>query len=137
LETSINGKTFTASSNNLHLKDISFNFSKDVCAVKFQADTVSYQVAFGAGKWQTAVTRMPEPALTAGMIANTSMVYPARIAASYTWKDANTLELVLRYIESPHRETFTCHFQENKLSVEVARSFDFGKNKMVIEGEVK
>jgi hypothetical protein len=137
LEKSINGKTFAASTNNLHLQNISFNFSNDICTVEIQTDTTRYQVAFGAGKWQTAETRMPEPALTAGMIANTSMIYPAKIAASYTWRDANTLELVLRYIESPHRETFACHFQDNKLSMDVARSFDFGKNKMVIEAEAK
>jgi len=137
LETSINGKTFAASSNNLHLQNISFNFSNDICTVEIQTDTAHYQVAFGAGKWHAAETRMPEPALTSGMIANTSMIYPAKIDASYTWKDASTLELVLRYIESPHRETFTCHFQDNKLSMDVARSFDFGKNKMVIDAEVK
>ena len=137
LEAAISGKTFTASGNNLHLQNISFSFSNDICTVRFQTDTSSYQVAFGAGQWQTGETRMPEPALTGGMIANTSMLYPARIAASYTWKDASTLELVLRYVESPHRETFTCHFQEKNLSMDVARSFDFGKNKMVIEAEAK
>jgi len=52
---------------------------------------------------------------------------------SYTWKDANTLELALRYIESPHSEIFTCHFESGKLNIEVARSFSFGKNKIMIE----
>ena len=80
---------------------------------------------------------MPEPALTAGMIENNSMIYPAKIRASYTWKDPSTLQLVLRYIESPHTETFTCYFHENKLTMEVARSFDYGRNKVVIELQTK
>jgi hypothetical protein len=80
---------------------------------------------------------MPEPALTAGMIENNGMIYPAKITAGYTWKDANTLELVLRYIESPHTENFTCHFNDNKLMMEASRSFDYGKSKMVIEAEMK
>jgi len=65
------------------------------------------------------------------------MIYPAKIKASYAWKDPNTLQLVLRYIESPHTETFSCYFHDNKLSIEVARSFDYGKNKIVIEAQTK
>src|SRR2546423_3306956 len=121
----ISGKTFTASSNNMHLQKISFSFSNDLCQVKFQTDTATYQLAFGAGKWQAAETNMPEPALTGGMIENNTLIYPAKITGSYTWKDENTLELVLRYIESPHTETFTCHFANSKLKIEAARSFDY------------
>jgi hypothetical protein len=131
----INGKTFAASANPLHLQNISFNFSNDVCQVKFQSDTASYQISFAAGKWQAAETSMPEATLTSGFIENTRMLYPAKIMGSYSWKDANTLELVLRYIESPHTETFTCRFSNNKLTMDVARSFEYGKNKIVIDAE--
>jgi CubicO group peptidase (beta-lactamase class C family) len=136
-KSNINGKTFSASSNAFHLQTISFDLSKDVCSVKFQTDTAGYQIAFGAGKWQMAETTMPEPALTAAMLENNKMIYPAKIAAAYTWRDANTLQLVLRYIESPHSETFTCHFNDNKLTIEAERSFEYGKNKTVIEAEMK
>ncbi len=135
--TSIGDKSFTLSANDLYLKNISFNFSDNVCNVKFQTDTTSYDIAFVKGKWHLSETNMPGPSLTATAIENTSMIYPAKIATSYAWKDANTLELVLRYIESPHTQTFTCHFNDNKLTVEAERSFDFGKNKVVIEGEAK
>jgi hypothetical protein len=135
--TIIKGKTFTASSNALHLQSISFDFSSDVCNVKFHTDTASYQIAFGDGKWTPAETHMPEPALTAGLIENNSVIYPAKIMAAYTWKDPNTLQLVLRYIESPHTETFTCSFHENKLTMEASRSFEYGRNKMVIEADAK
>ena len=121
----------------MHLQTISFSFSNDVCTVNLQTDSANYRIAFGAGKWQPAETGMPQPALTAGMIENNSMIYPAKINGAYTWKDANTLELVLRYIESPHTETFTCHFNDNKLTIEAARSFDYGRTKMVIEAEEK
>ncbi len=137
LTATLNGETFIASSNDLHLQNISFSFSNDLCRVKFQADTANYQITFGGGKWQPGETNMPGPALTAGAIENTSMIYPAKINGGYTWKDVNTLELVLRYIESPHTETFTCHFHDNKLTMEAERSLDFGKNKIVIEAEGK
>jgi hypothetical protein len=137
LATTINGKTFTASSNAMHLQTVSFHFSSEVCEVNFQTDTAKYQVAFGNGKWQAAETNMPQPALTAGMIENNSMIYPAKIDGAYTWRDANTLELVLRYIESPHTETLICHFNDNKLTIDAARSFDYGRTKTVIEAEAK
>jgi hypothetical protein len=135
--TMINGKSFTASSNDLHLQNISFSFSNELCRVRFQTGKAIYQIAFGAGKWQAGETNMPGPSLTSAGIENISMIYPAKITGSYTWKDANTLELVLRYIESPHTETFTCHFHDNKLTLEAARSLDFGKNKIMIEAEGK
>ena len=133
--TTVNGKTFTTSTNALHLQNISFDFSNSVCKVKFQMDSASYQIGFGDGKWISAETNMPEPALTAGLIENNSMIYPAKIAAAYTWKDANTLQLVLRYIESPHTATFTCSFHDNKLTIEANRSFEYGRNETVIEAQ--
>ena len=133
----INGKTFIASSNDMHLQNISFNFTKDLCRVIFQTNTGVYPIFFGAGMWQEAETNMPGPSLTTGAIENTSMIYPAKIAGSYTWKDAHTLELVLRYIESPHTERYTCHFNDNKLAIDAERSLDFGKNKTVINAEEK
>jgi CubicO group peptidase (beta-lactamase class C family) len=135
--TTISGKTFAASSNLLHLQSISFDFSNEGCKVKFQTDTASYQIDFGEGKWKSAETNMPEPALTAGFIENNRVIYPAKIMAAYTWKDANTLQLVLRYIESPHTATFTCTFHDNKLTLEANRSFDYGRNKVVVEAEYK
>jgi hypothetical protein len=133
----INGKSFTTTPNNLHWQNISFNFSNDLCKVKFQGDAAIYQIDFGAGKWQAGETNMPGPSLTTGAIENVSMIFPAKIAASYTWKDANTLELILHYIESPHSETLTCHFHDKKLTMEAMRSIDFGKNKMIIEAAEK
>jgi CubicO group peptidase (beta-lactamase class C family) len=137
LSTTINNKTFTASSNPLDLQTISFNFLNDVCNATFKTNAGTYKIAFGAEKWQSGETNMRGPSLTGRFIENTSMVYPAKITGSYTWKDANTLELVLRYIESPHTETYTCSFNDNKLTIEAARSFDYGKNKTVVEAEAK
>ena len=74
---------------------------------------------------------MVEHALT-----NTSFLYPAKIAASYTWKDKNTLELVLRYIESPHSETLICRFDHNKLEADLMKSQDYGKQKVTLTGTI-
>ena len=135
LEAAIQGKTFSIAPNNVHLQKISFKFSNDVCNVNLQTDSAGYQLSFSAGKWQTGKTNMPGPSLLSGAIENNSMIFPAAIAGSYTWTDAHTLELVLRYIESPHSETFTCHFDGKQLTIDWAKSPDFGKKKTVLNAE--
>ena len=133
----IEGKTFITEQNNLQLQSVSFSFKNNLCTATFKTASSAYTIQFGAGKWQPGETNMPAPSLTGGNKENTSILYPAKITGSYNWKDANTLQLVLRYIESPHTETYTCHFENNKLTMEAARSFDFGKTKTVIQAEAK
>lgn len=131
----INGKKFTLAENKIQLQSIAFSFDDDVCRVTMQSGNTTYNFGFGAGKWQPGETNRPGPSLLTGAIENTAFIYPAKISGSYRWKDNNTLQLVLRYIESPHTETFTCYFDNNKLTLDVERSFDYGKNKITVRGE--
>lgn len=80
---------------------------------------------------------MPGPSLVARAIENNTMIFPAKIAGSYTWQDAHTLQLVLRYTESPHSETFMCHFDGKQLTIDVEKSLDFGKKKTVLNAEAR
>ena len=132
---SVTGKNFTIEQNDIHIKSIVFSFKNDRCHITLTTDTAAYQFDFAAGKWQQAVTNKPGPSLTGGSFEYRNMLFPAKIAGSYTWKDENTLQLVLRYIESPHTETFTCHFDGNKLTLEEERSFDYGKTKTILKGK--
>jgi hypothetical protein len=43
----------------------------------------------------------------------------------------------MRYIESPHTEIFTCHFDGKNITVDVERSFDYGMKKSVMTGVQK
>jgi CubicO group peptidase (beta-lactamase class C family) len=136
-QAAVNGKTFAASANSMQLESIGFNFSGGDCRVNFQTTTSRYDVVFAAGKWQPGETNLPGPSLTGALIENRSMIYPAKIMAAYSWKDANTLQLTVRYIESPHTETYLCHFHDNSLIIEASRSLDYGKNNAVIEAREK
>lgn len=133
----INGKTFMAEKNSLQLESLSFAFENNTCTATFKTGSGTYPIQFGAGKWQSGETSMQGPALTGTNKKNALILYPAKITGSYTWKDANTLLLTLRYIESPHTASFTCHFENNKLNLEAGRSFDFGKTKTFIQAEAK
>jgi CubicO group peptidase (beta-lactamase class C family) len=133
----ISGKTFSLAPNDLHLQNISFNYLSGSYKVKLQTGKGAYTLNFAPGTWNQFTTSMPGPSLVAKAIEKFSLLYPAKVAGSFTWTDANTLQLVLRYIESPHSETFTCHFKGDQLKMDVAQSLDFGNKKMTIQGNAK
>ena len=49
---------------------------------------------------------------------------PFKVAGEYTWLDAGALELVLRYIESPHTETLLFRFDGKMALVYVKQCFN-------------
>ena len=137
MATTIAGKQYVFTANDRHLQNISFTYKKDMYHVTLTTDTAKYEFDFAAGKWQPGTTGKPGPSLTGAGFENRGMLYPAKTMAGYTWVDDNSLQLKLRYIESPHTETFTCHFDGNKLTMDVERSFDYGKNTATLTAESK
>ncbi len=133
LATTISGKQYVFEQNSKHLKSIAFNFKNDVGHIDLNTDTSAYSFDFASGKWQAGTTNKPGPSLTGLAIENRSMLYPAKTEGSYTWKDDSTLQLMLRYIESPHTEYINCHFNNNALELSDEGSLDYGKNKVVIK----
>jgi hypothetical protein len=67
---------------------------------------------------------------------NFSQLLPYTVEGSFGWKDEQTLQLKLRYIESPHTETFTFRLSEDQLNADVENSFDFGSKKMQLHGQM-
>ena len=60
-----------------------------------------------------------------------------KLNRAYTWTDENTLDLILRYIESPHTERMICHFDEKNIAVVIENSFAYGKKKTELKGILK
>ena len=134
---SISGKTFVIQPNAFKINSISFAAAKGVYTVGIKTDTASYTLPFAEGKWQPGTTYMHGPYLLTGAVATLTGLPAFKTAGSYDWKDAQTLELVLRYIESPHTETLLCHFDGNTISIDVKNSFEYGKVAAVLKGEGK
>ena len=134
---SISGKTFTVAPNAEHISRISFSFSDQLCHLTLTTDTATYQLSFGQGKWEKGTTTLHGPHLTSLAKASMTGLAPFRTVGSYRWKDDNTIELVLRFIESPHTRTISCHFDQNKMSATVQNSFSFGKSPTVWEGVIQ
>jgi hypothetical protein len=135
LAATISGKTFQLTPNPAHLNDLSFTFTGEKCSVSFHTDTAAYKIAFGRGKWVTGETDRRGPAISS-LTAYIPGRPLSRVAGSYSWIDGNTLQLVLRYIESPHTQTILCHFDGNGLSAEISNSFDWdGSKKLVVKSQ--
>ncbi len=149
-EALISGKTFTMKGNDEAIASMGFRFDAGVgqnagtaqtgtsqpgtAHLDIERDGAMIHLTLGAGRWVNGETMLPSPNLFGPPIA---ALAPFRVAGSYDWKDEHTLEIVLRYTESPHTETILCHFDGNKLSASVDRSMNFGSKRSVLEGESK
>lgn len=120
----ISGKKFVLEPNAQGVKSLVFDFKSSNCQLRIETDTASYTFGFGATGWQAGETALPGPYLVGAAMNNLTGLPPFKVTGEYTWLDAGTLELVLRYIESPHTETFLCRFDGNAVSVDVKRSFN-------------
>jgi len=132
----VHNQTYTLKPNTLHLKSISFHYDGSVYKVSFQGDTAAYDLNFGVGKWLPGETSMPGPSLLNGAKENFSLLLPYKIDGSCTSVGIDgALQFKLRYIESPHNETITCHFNGQQFNATVEYSFTYGRNKIELEGQ--
>jgi len=102
-------KSFKLEPNDSKFDTISLQCDAQSCIINFDSQAVHC----GVGKWIEGVTSLPgtPPKLTVGDLR------PAKIAASAAWKDANTLVMLWRYIETPHHDTVTCQLDGDKLTL--------------------
>lgn len=134
LAAEISEKTFSIAPNSKNLESLSFRFSDKECQVTEIVNNTSYVIAFGSGTWRTGETNKPGPSLLGSARTMNDFLYPAKIASGFTWTDKNTLELVIRYIESPHSETLICRFDQTRIAVDIMSSLDDGKQKITLTG---
>ncbi len=131
----ISGKTFMLQPNDLNIKSIFFNDGGKSCQVALKKDTATYYFSFSTGKWLINKTNMQGPSLLLQAKEDFSALPPYAIADSYNWPDEHTLQLKIRYIESPHSEMITCHFSGNTITATVEYSFNYGSKKIELKGE--
>jgi CubicO group peptidase (beta-lactamase class C family) len=127
------GRVYKFEKNENQVQSVSFSFPANTCVLKLKTDTATHTLSFGNGTWKPGVTTKRGPSLV-GRAKHHFIGLPApKVVGSYRWLNGHTLEMKLRYIESPHTETFTCTFNGDSLKMEVANSF--GADKMIFEGK--
>lgn len=127
-------KSYKMEPNEKGIHMMSFQVKNDECQLILKTDTSDYTLSFGSGKWINNKTTRHGPYLLSMAKENLSGLPPFTVAGSYYWKDANTIEFILRYTESPHTEKFICRFNENEVLVNMETSIDFGNKAPEIKG---
>lgn len=134
IEKNISGKTFTIDANEKHIGNLLLEFKDGQCSLTLKTDTVDYRLNFGSGRWQEGETTRHGSDLLMKAKANLVGLPSFKVDGAYNWKNDTTLELRLRYIESPHTETFICRFDNNNIAVEMKNSFN--GEKLVLNGRM-
>lgn len=106
-------RTFKLEPNDLGLKTAAFAFKDSACV--FTAD--GHTLTCGIESWHRGEAAFPgtPPRLISGGKPKTTPL--SKIAASATWTDDNTLVMTWRYYETPHRDTVTCKFEGDAVTI--------------------
>jgi len=127
-------KTFKVDKNELNINSISLKSNGKTCDFILSVDTAQYLFKLASGKWLPGQTKMQGPYLLLNAKEDFSILSPYKVEGSYGWKDSNTLQLKLRYIESPHTEIITLHFNDKQLTADIEYSFNYGSKKIELHG---
>lgn len=127
-------KTIAIDKNELNINSISLKSDGKTCDFTLTSDTAKFSFKLTSGKWLPGETKMQGPYLLLNAKEDFSILSPYKVEGSYGWIDNNTLQLKLRYIESPHTEIITLHFNDKQLNADVAYSFNYGSKKIALHG---
>ncbi|HLO45211.1 MAG TPA: ChbG/HpnK family deacetylase [Leadbetterella sp.] len=132
----ISGKTYGVYSSTRALKAVKFEFEGDNLNVSLATDSVNHTLKFGNGTWVENTTTKFGPYLVAKARGNRIGQSPFKTANSYTWLDDKTLELTLKYIESPHTETIVCAFDVDYVTLDFQNIFNKNATRTLIKAVI-
>lgn len=136
-EKQVNGKNYTINTNNEKIDSFSLNFQNEICLLNYGQGPETYKLIFGSGKWIKDETDRKGPNLFTFAQNQQVGLAPFKIAGSYAWIDLNTVELQLRYIESPHTEIIRIKFEGEKAKLTFINSFEGEGKKVEYEANVE
>jgi CubicO group peptidase (beta-lactamase class C family) len=106
-----------------NLKGISFNFEDDNCkAAMTFTNNKQTEFIFGANNWAFGETDKPVNSLASQPNDQILKLAPFKVVGAYSFPDENSLELTVRYIESPHTDYYLCKANGDSISVEISNS---------------
>lgn len=117
----IAGKRFVLDDNRLGAKAVTFNINNNNCELTVHYDTGDRKLNYGFGKWELAKN---------GKVMYKQLPFPVpglpdvstEVAGMATWKDANTLYLVDRPVETVNSDSLTCTFDGNTVKLALLNS---------------
>lgn len=119
------GKEFEVAGQRFEHENQSFmlDFQRGVAVLNLKTEEEHFQFSFGSGEWIIGETNRKGPYLVAGAKGYLAGQEPFKIAGSYAWSDERTLNLQLRYIESPHTQIIKIVFGDDQAVMDIGNSF--------------
>jgi CubicO group peptidase (beta-lactamase class C family) len=112
-EGAISGKVYRLDENNEQWQSFSIQFEKDEATTAFHNNDREHRVRLGRGSWTEGVSCIHQG-------------IDHRVASSFTWQNPDTLELTLRFVETPFCHTVVCRFEEREIVLEYKPNVSFG-----------
>jgi hypothetical protein len=117
----VSGKKFLLDDNSLGAKAIIFDISSNHCELTVHYDDGDRKLIYGFTKWELAKN---------GKMMYKKLPFPVpglpdvvtEVAGMATWKNANTLYLVDRPVETVNSDSLTCTFYENSVKLTLLNS---------------
>jgi hypothetical protein len=112
-EATLSGRTYQMQPHESKVEQLSFTFTPEHCTLNLKLAGQPEQIVCGRGAWVEGETRLFAPA-------------PARVLGSAAWTAEDTLQLTLRYVETPFYFTLTCRFAGEALNIQPEANVAFG-----------
>lgn len=135
MEKVISGKVYEIETENQIVDSFSVEFSKGICRFVLSSTGNNYSFSLGSGEWILAETDRKGPNLFYFAQNQLEGLAPFKVAGSFAWKDAKTLQIKLKYYESPHTETILITFEGDEAEIVFKNSFENRKEWPVFRGK--
>jgi len=133
LAVKLSGRNFVFGDPQHNLGYFSATFDGDTCTVEMETAGQKNLIAAGRGRWIESETSLAGP----NLISRPGGPMSHRIAAAYEWSSDSTLDVTIRYIESPHHIRARCSFEGDTLILNTRLSpppgFDMPPTKGVLK----
>lgn len=113
----LSGKTYAIDANTAGIQSLSFDVKGDSYQLGIKTGSDNYSFKLAPNSWETGETKLAGPYLLTSATNNLKGLTPFKVASEYTWIDAKTLEIILRYTESPHTRVMICTFDGDNINV--------------------
>ena len=111
----IAGREFVLDKNPFNAKSVSFSFNGNDCIFTLKEDgKPDIVITNGINHWIRKGNLKPS---AHSLFSLRRIDFDSIVAASYGWQNDNTLVLTWRYIETVHGDSFTCVFNDDKITI--------------------
>jgi len=114
----LSGRKFIFEENPQSFTSFSLDFREDLCLLNLATEDVNFTIPMGHGAWIDSETGLSGP----NIISKPGALTSNKVAAAYTWNDDSTIEVTIRYVESPHHIKIKGNFEGSNADVSIRYS---------------